>query len=87
MTLKRADEYPVGTVVRLKFAKGNDYRTYVAEVRDDFGPRAWAGSWHGFTLDPKVKVNVIELLWRPVQPEQTHPATMAGRPAQASHRD
>lgn len=48
-----AEEVPVGTVVRGRLSTNpKDKRTYVAEVRGDFGRPQWFGSWHGFALEP-----------------------------------
>lgn len=48
-----------GRVARVRL---NDEREYVAEVRTDFGRPAWAGSWHGFTLDKGKAIEVLSWL-------------------------
>lgn len=49
----------VGRIALVRL-RANDDRTYVAEVRTDFGSPAWAGSWHGFTLEKGRAVEVVE---------------------------
>lgn len=47
----------LGRIAKVEFENG-DGREYVAEVVNRFGGPAWAGSWHGFTMDKGMPVVV-----------------------------
>ena len=84
-----ARDFEPGTIVRCRInSAGGHPHDYVAEVRTDFGKPAWAGTWHGFTMEPDRLLEVTEILWRPgcgpirqvrAEPfQESHPDTMIG---------